>query len=87
MRNRWTATPSPTTRLTRVADGVRRFSDLLAALTDARAAAQSYAYTNGEDHEAVSTWQFTGWPQDEASDGGTGGDPGQGESEGSAPGR
>ncbi|QWS32915.1 phosphoketolase family protein [Curtobacterium aetherium] len=73
--------------LTRVADGSDRFADLLAALTDARAAAQSYAYTNGEDHEAVSTWQFTGWPQDEASDGGTGGDPGQGESEGSAPGR
>jgi xylulose-5-phosphate/fructose-6-phosphate phosphoketolase len=73
--------------LTRVADGSDRFADLLTALTDARAAAREFAYTNGEDHEAVAGWEFTGWPQDEPSDGGTGGDPGQGETEGAAPGR
>jgi xylulose-5-phosphate/fructose-6-phosphate phosphoketolase len=73
--------------LTRVADGSDRFADLLTALTDARTAAREYAYTNGEDHGAVSSWEFTGWPQDERSDGGTGGDPGQGETEGAAPGR
>lgn len=73
--------------LTRVADGSDRFADLLTALTDARTAAREFAYTNGEDHEAVSGWEFTGWPQDEPSDGGTGGDPGQGETEGAAPGR
>ncbi|WIB15836.1 phosphoketolase family protein [Curtobacterium sp. MCPF17_050] len=73
--------------LTRVADGSDRFDDLLTALTDARAAAREFAYTNGEDHEAVAGWEFTGWPQDGASDGGTGGDPGQGETEGAAPGR
>ncbi|WIB13943.1 phosphoketolase family protein [Curtobacterium sp. MCPF17_052] len=72
--------------LTRVADGSDRFADLLTALTDARAAAREFAYTKGEDHEAVSGWEFTGWPQDEPSDGGTGGDPGRGETEGAAPG-
>ncbi|PZF12073.1 phosphoketolase [Curtobacterium sp. MCPF17_011] len=72
--------------LTRVADGSGRFADLLTALTDARAAAREFAYTKGEDHEAVSGWEFTGWPQDEPSDGGTGGDPGRGETEGAAPG-
>jgi xylulose-5-phosphate/fructose-6-phosphate phosphoketolase len=72
--------------LTRVADGSDRFAELLTTLTDARTAARDHAYTYGEDHEAVSSWEFTGWPQDEPSDGGTGGDPGQGESEGAAPG-
>ena len=72
--------------LTRVADGSDRFADLLTALTDARTAARTFAYTNGEDHQAVSGWEFTGWPQDEPSDGGTGGDPGRGETEGAAPG-
>jgi xylulose-5-phosphate/fructose-6-phosphate phosphoketolase len=73
--------------LTRVADGSDRFADLLTALTDARAAAREYAYTNGEDSEVVAGWEFTGWPQDAGEDGGTGGDPGQGETEGAAPGR
>jgi len=72
--------------LTRVADGSDRFAELLSALTDARTAAREYAYANGEDSEVVGGWEFTGWPQDAGADGGTGGDPGEGESEGAAPG-
>jgi xylulose-5-phosphate/fructose-6-phosphate phosphoketolase len=73
--------------LTRVADGSDRFADLLTTLSEAREAARTFAYTKGEDHPAVGAWEFSGWPQDEPASGGTGGDPGQGETEGAAPGR
>ena len=59
---------------------------LLTKLTEAREAARTFAYTRGEDHPALSGWEFRGWPQDEPTDGGTGGDPGAGETEGAAPG-
>ena len=59
----------------------------LGKLSEARDAARAYAYTKGEDHPSVGGWEFAGWPQDEPASGGTGGDPGAGESEGSAPGR
>lgn len=61
-------------------------ADLLATLAEARDAARAFAYSRGEDHPSVAGWQFAGWPQDEPTDGGTGGDPGAGESEGAAPG-
>lgn len=55
-------------------------------LSEARTAAREYAYTKGEDHPSVGAWRFSGWPQDEAASEGTGGDPGEGETEGAAPG-
>ncbi|MCM3521024.1 phosphoketolase [Curtobacterium sp. P97] len=61
-------------------------ADLLAKLTEARDAARTFAYSKGEDHPSLSGWEFRGWPQDEPTDGGTGGDPGAGETEGAAPG-
>ncbi|OIH99880.1 MULTISPECIES: phosphoketolase [unclassified Curtobacterium] len=61
-------------------------ADLLATLTDAREAARTHAYTKGEDHPSVDGWEFSGWPQDEPASGGTGGDPGEGETESAAPG-
>ncbi|RUQ05522.1 phosphoketolase [Curtobacterium sp. HSID17257] len=61
-------------------------ADLLAKLTEARDAARTFAYSRGEDHPSLSGWEFRGWPQDEPTDGGTGGDPGAGETEGAAPG-
>ncbi|MDM7893150.1 phosphoketolase family protein [Curtobacterium caseinilyticum] len=61
-------------------------ADLLAKLTEAREAARTFAYTRGEDHPSLSGWEFQGWPQDEPASGGTGGDPGAGETEGAAPG-
>jgi len=61
-------------------------TDLLTKLTEAREAARTFAYTRGEDHPSLSGWEFQGWPQDEPTDGGTGGDPGAGETEGAAPG-
>ncbi|MBT2502519.1 phosphoketolase [Curtobacterium sp. ISL-83] len=70
--------------LTRV--GGHDHDDLLGALTDARDAARAHAYTHGEDHPSLAGWEFVGWPQDEPTSGGTGGDPGEGETEGAAPG-
>ncbi|WP_066651698.1 phosphoketolase family protein [Curtobacterium sp. MR_MD2014] len=61
-------------------------ADLLAKLTEARDTARTFAYSKGEDHPSLSGWEFRGWPQDEPTDGGTGGDPGAGETEGAAPG-
>ncbi|MEV7933828.1 MULTISPECIES: phosphoketolase [unclassified Curtobacterium] len=61
-------------------------ADLLSKLTEAREAARTFAYTRGEDHPSLSGWEFRGWPQDEPTSGGTGGDPGEGETEGAAPG-
>jgi xylulose-5-phosphate/fructose-6-phosphate phosphoketolase len=60
---------------------------LLRTLSEARDAARTYAYTKGEDHSSVGGWEFTGWPQDEPASGGTGGDPGAGETESAAPGQ
>jgi len=60
--------------------------ELLGRLTEAREAARTFAYTRGEDHPSLSGWRFDGWPQDEPASGGTGGDPGAGETEGAAPG-
>lgn len=37
-------------------------ADLLGRLTEARAAARTYAYTKGEDHPSVGEWEFSGWP-------------------------
>jgi xylulose-5-phosphate/fructose-6-phosphate phosphoketolase len=73
--------------LTRVADGSDRFDELLGKLSEARDAARAYAYSKGEDHPSVGAWQFAGWPQDEPAEGGTGGDPGEGETENAAPGQ
>jgi xylulose-5-phosphate/fructose-6-phosphate phosphoketolase len=73
--------------LTRVADGSDRFAELLGTLSAARDAARAHAYTKGEDHPSVGTWEFSGWPQDEPTADGTGGDPGEGESESAAPGQ
>ena len=78
--SRWRTTPSPGVD----ADA---HADLLGKLSEARDAAREYAYTKGEDHPSVGGWEFAGWPQDEPASGGTGGDPGAGESEGAAPGR
>ncbi|MGN7192504.1 MULTISPECIES: phosphoketolase [unclassified Curtobacterium] len=61
-------------------------ADLLAKLTEARDAARTFAYTRGEDHPSLAGWEFAGWPQDEPTSGGTGGDPGAGETEDAAPG-
>ncbi|TDN43889.1 xylulose-5-phosphate/fructose-6-phosphate phosphoketolase [Curtobacterium flaccumfaciens] len=61
--------------------------ELLGKLSEARDAAREYAYSRGEDHPSVGGWEFAGWPQDEPASGGTGGDPGLGETEGAAPGR
>ncbi|ROP74969.1 phosphoketolase [Curtobacterium sp. PhB115] len=61
-------------------------ADLLTKLSEARDAARTYAYTKGEDHPSLEGWEFAGWPQDEPASGGTGGDPGAGETEGAAPG-
>lgn len=71
--------------LTRVDAG--RHAELLDRLSAAREAARAYAYDRGEDHPSVGGWEFAGWPQDEPDAGGTGGDPGAGETEGAAPGR
>jgi xylulose-5-phosphate/fructose-6-phosphate phosphoketolase len=73
--------------LTRVADGSDRFAELLGKLSEARDAARAHAYSKGEDHPSVAGWQFAGWPQDEPAAGGTGGDPGEGETESAAPGQ
>ncbi|WFR67867.1 hypothetical protein P9139_05590 [Curtobacterium flaccumfaciens] len=62
------------------------YGPLLDRLAEAREAARTYAYTKGEDHPTVGGWRFSGWPQDEPASGGTGGDPGEGETEGAAPG-
>lgn len=61
-------------------------ADLLTKLSGARDAARTFAYTKGEDHPSLAGWEFAGWPQDEPANGGTGGDPGAGETEAAAPG-
>lgn len=61
-------------------------ADLLTKLSEARDAARTFAYTKGEDHPSLAGWEFAGWPQDEPASGGTGGDPGAGETEAAAPG-
>ncbi|MGU3411917.1 phosphoketolase [Microbacterium sp. M1A1_1b] len=63
-----------------------RYARLIARLAEARDAARAYAYEHGEDHPSVGGWQFSGWPQDEPAADGTGGDPGEGETEAAAPG-
>ncbi|WP_420369594.1 phosphoketolase [Curtobacterium sp. L1-20] len=70
--------------LTRV--DAARYEELLGRLSAARDAARTYAYTKGEDHPSLGGWEFAGWPQDEPSSGGVGGDPGAGETEAAAPG-